>query len=152
MRCATLAKVELDGERGPRTVDVTDRDEVDSKAADDTFTSQTFTDHSCLGADRRRICNVSGESATQIALSARPAEDLVVGRQQLDLPCRRHPQLHARATKLQADDAFLDDACARGELVEVCLESGVPALELHLVQACDNFVSLVPVAGLGEIA
>ena len=105
-----------------------------------------------LGADRRRVREVGGEPAAEIALSARPTEHLVMGRQQLDVAAGVHPQLHARAAHLDAGDAFLDDAAALGELVEVCVERRVAALELHLPQACDDLGSLVRVARRRETA
>ena len=114
-------------------------DEVDGEAADHAFASETFADHLCLGADRRRVREVGGEAAAEVALSARPAEHLVVGRQQLDVARRCDPQLHAGAAELDAGDAFLDDAAAARRACRGMSSSGVSGRSNCIcAQACDD--------------
>ena len=55
-----------------------------------------------LRGDRARVGEVGREAAAEVALATRSAQELVVGREQLDLAQRRHAQLHARAADLDA--------------------------------------------------
>ena len=66
-------------------------------------------DHRRLG-DERGVRRVGGEDAAEVGLPARAAEQLVVGREQLDRPVRRGPHLDARAGQGRPGDPLLDDA------------------------------------------
>ena len=116
MRGPALAQVELDRVRAPGSAAVPRDDEVDGEPPEHALARQPPADLLGLRADRAGVAEVGREAAAEVALAARPAEQLVVRREQLDVAERRHAELHARAAELGAGDALLDDAAssARG--------------------------------------
>jgi hypothetical protein len=113
VRGAAVAQVDLHGVAVPGSVLVLGRDEVDREPPDHASVGQRRPDR-----ERRRhqglgVRGVGGKPAAQVALSVRPAEHLIVGREHLDLAERAAAQLHARAGHPAPDDPLLDDA-ARG--------------------------------------
>ena len=93
-------------------------DEVDGEPAEDALAREDLADPLRLRGDEPGVRGVGGEAAPEVGLAGRPAEHLVVRREHLDLAQRGHPQLHARAAQLVADDPLLDDAAALVELGE----------------------------------
>ena len=80
------------------------------------------------------VGGVGGEDAAEVALPAGSAEELVVGREQLDRSVGEGPHLHARAGQLDTGDAFLDDAGVGGEVGEVLLDPDRGILQGHAEQ------------------
>ena len=128
---AALAEVELDRVGIPVAVGVADHDEVDREAPEHALGGELGADLGRLLGDRAGVGEVGREAAAEVALSARPAEELVVGREQLDLAQRGHAQLHARAADLDPAHALLDDAAVLAQAAEVALEAHLGVLEGH---------------------
>ncbi len=88
-------------------------------------------DHHRRLGDQARVARVGREPAPDVRLAGRSAEQLVVGRQHLQLPQRRDPELHAGALEVGPLDALLDDSAPLGELCRVTTEGGFGRFELH---------------------
>src|SRR5262249_56980246 len=80
---AHVAKVDLNRGRLPR-VGTAYYDEVDGEASDRAATSEFLTDLACFAGDRRDIVGPCRQSAAEVRLASRSAEDLVVCAQDLD--------------------------------------------------------------------
>ena len=132
---AAFAQVELDRVRDPGAVGPAHHHEVDGEAPEDALARELRPDLARRATDQRRIGRISREAAAEVELAGRPAEQLVVGRQELHLAERRDAQLHARAADLRADDALLDHPAALLELGGVVLEGDVRRFEAHLPHA-----------------
>ena len=78
-------------------VGATHHDEVDGEPAQRAFARELLPDRLGVAGDQPGVLRRRREDATQVALPARAAEQLVVGGEQLDLASGQHPQLHARA-------------------------------------------------------
>ncbi len=129
MRRAALPQVDLDGVGAPRAALRAGDDEVESEASEDALACEPAADLRGFAADARRVGLVRGEPAAEVALTADPAEQLVVRREQLERAQRGHPQLHAGAADLVGDDALFHDPALLGELLQ---EHGVgQALQLE---------------------
>ena len=111
---------------------IPDHHEVDGEAPEDALPRPAARRSAIAGlADQARVRRIGRERAAEVALAARAAEELIVGRQQLDAAVRARPQLHAGAEQLLADDPLLDDAAVALELGDVRVERHVLRLELH---------------------
>src|SRR5262249_52985583 len=130
VRRSTLPEVELDRVRIPRSV-TPHRDEVDCEAPEHALTRESLADLDRLADDCRRIRLVGGEAASEVALAARSAQQLVMSGENLEPAERRDPELHARAAELVADDPLLDNSTSALELVDVVLVGRTRKLELH---------------------
>ena len=116
---AAVPQVDLDGVRGPASV-LAHGDEVDREAADHARVAQVLGDRATVPADLHGVPGVGRKPAADVDLPARAAEDLVVGREHLDLAVGTHAYLHARAAEVLAGDPLLGDRAALGdELVEL---------------------------------
>ena len=126
-----LRRFSLDRVRAPHAVRSPHRDEVDREAPEHALRGQTLADLHGLIRDRRRIRRVGREPAAEVALAARPAEELVVRGEKLDLAERRDAQLHARASELLARDPLLDHAALLAERRCVAVKGETGVLEAH---------------------
>ena len=102
VRRAALAQVQLDRVGGPTSPFVADVTKSSAKRPITPSRGEPLADLRRLARDHGRVVRVGGEAAAEVALPARPAEQLVVRRQQLELAERRDPQLDARAPELLA--------------------------------------------------
>jgi hypothetical protein len=132
---AAFAQVDLDRIRGPDAVRRAHHHKVHGEAPEHALAREPRAELARLATDQRRIGRVGREAAAEVELAGRPAEQLVVRRQQLHVAERRDAQLHARAADLLADDALLDDPAALLELGGVALQGDVRCLEAHLLHA-----------------
>src|SRR5262249_19189413 len=132
MRGSPLAQVDLYRVRPPLAFAATDYDEVHRKAAKNAFAREAIADLPRLGRDQARVLGVRREDAAEVALAAGPAQELIMGREQLYLAGRRHAQLNAGAAKFGSADALLDHAAHLLQLLEVGLELQALDLEDHL--------------------
>jgi len=109
---AAIAKVQLDRMRRSATIYFSNNHEVERESADHVERDETLGRDGCIPADRPRVCRIGGEHATQIALSAGSAKQLIVRGQELDLSMRgiRSWTLGLRTS---ADDPLFDDATVR---------------------------------------
>src|SRR5439155_24310958 len=105
----------------PPTV-LSDGDKIEREAPEHALFREPVADLRRLRSDHRRVPGVGREAAAHERLPARPAEQLVVRREQLDLAQRRYPQLDARAPELVTRDQLLDDAAGRPELRQIRIE------------------------------
>ncbi len=101
---AALAQVDLDRVRGPRSVGVAHRHEVDGEATDHTLACEPGADDRCVGADRRRVRRSppgTGSRGSSVRSARRaPGRGSTAAR-----PHRRcDAQLHARAADLDPGD------------------------------------------------
>ena len=128
---AALAQVELDGVGIPAATVAAHGDEVDRRAADHARGGQAPSDLLGQLGDLPRVGGLGREAAAEVALAAGATEQLVVGRDDLDLSGRADLQLRARAADLGADDPLLDDPAVRGEAAEVAIETDALGLERH---------------------
>src|SRR5262249_28050116 len=122
-RRAAAAEVDLDCVRPPRPFSVANGDEIDGEPSDRSLSGQSAAQLKCVAGDLEGIAGVSGEPAASERESVRPSEDLVMGREHLDLACRACAELHAWAAVLVASDPLLDDSTpffeARQKLVAI---------------------------------
>ena len=143
---AALAEVELDRVCGPVAGGIPDDDEVDREPTEHAFPRKAFADRHGRLADQSRVGRVSGKQAAQIALAAGSTEQLIMRRQQFDPAAREHPQLHAGAEELLADDPLLDDAAILLELCDIRIERHIRRLKPHVADPLeDRRVALVRV-------
>ena len=112
---AALAEVELDRVGLPLAGVVLHGHEVDREATQHALVGQAPPDGQGGLGDLAGVRRIGGEHAPEVLLPAGPAEQLVVGRQQLDRAVGQDPHLHARAGQRRAGDALLHDAA---ELLE----------------------------------
>ena len=92
-----LAQVELDRVRRPLAVGAPHHDEVDREPAQRALAREPLPDQLGVAGDQPGVLRRRREHAAQVALPAGAAQQLVVGREQLDLASGQHPQLDARA-------------------------------------------------------
>ena len=130
MRRAAAAKVDLERVRTPAAL-VLDRDEIHCRTADHPLPREPPSDLEALGRDPLGVLLVGGEVAPEVRVPVRASEHLVVGRHDVDLPGRAHPQLNARAAEGRALDPLLDDAALVVECCEVVLDALLGVLELE---------------------
>jgi hypothetical protein len=123
---AALAQVQLDRVPLPSTLRL-GSEKVDREPADDAAPGERFADLPRLLRDLARILVARREDGAEEAQPARAAELLVVRRELLDLPERRHAHLYAWAAELRPHDELLDDA-AVGEALQESLGAHVGVL------------------------
>ena len=146
---SSFAEVDLDGVGGPDPV-VEDHHEVHRQAAHDAFVRQTGADLGGLTGDHGSVVAQRWEATPHVALAARPPQELVVSRQQLDFPQRGDPKLNAGALDPIPDDPLLHHA---PELLHLAQEVGHPTarqLELHALDALLDPIGLLVGAGPGQ--
>ena len=121
---AAHAEVDLEGGELPllRGVVAVD-EEVDAEAAHDAVRGEHVADLQPRLLDLHPVVVAGREAAAEEDLAARPAEDLVVGRDRHHVPARADAELGARRELLLRLDELLDDAAHPGELVEVGLRA-----------------------------
>ena len=102
---------------------------------------------------RRAIGSAYGgrgrEAAAEVAL---PVEDLVVGRDDLDVAVRRHLELDARTAHVRPDEPLLDDAAARGEARQIRVDAHAAGVERHALEPLGDALPLTVAAGRGQPA
>ena len=103
VRRAALAQVQLDRVRLPAAVGA-GGEKVDGEPAENASPGERLADLHRLLRNLARILVARREDGPEKELAARAAEQLIVGRELLDLPHRRRAHLYARAADLRADD------------------------------------------------
>ena len=86
---AALAQVQLDRVRRPRSAGLSDDHEVDREPPSAPSLGEPLPDLLRVPGDEPRVLRGGRKDASEVLLPARPAEQLVVGREQLDLPLGR---------------------------------------------------------------
>ena len=81
VRCPALSQIHLDGVGLPSFLVGTDDDEIDREAAEDPFLGKPSPDLLGFAGDHGCVFRIGREPAAKIALSAGPAEQLIVRRQ-----------------------------------------------------------------------
>ena len=94
----------------------------------------------------RGVVGIGREHAAEVLLTARAAEKLVVGGQQLDGAVGQRPHLDARAGQRLAGDPLLDDAAVLLEGGQV----GVDGRAFRPPAACSSRRSVIAAASSGE--
>ena len=113
---ATVPQIDFDGVGEPLAV-AANHYEVDAEPTDDPLIGQPQSD--LARPDRRsttRNPRWRGNGSPRNSCPGGPSQDLIVGRQDLNLFQRTGSQLHARAVESLALDSLLDDPFARPEL------------------------------------
>src|SRR5262249_14421800 len=151
-RGATFPQVDLDRVWRPLLVAVAHHDEIEGEPPEDALPREPLSDLPRLLRDRDRVRRVCREDAAQVALPARPTQELVVCGEQLDPARRRHPELDAGPAELRAADPLLQDAAGRLKLLEVGIELEVLDLEAHLAKPLLEGRSLPGGTRSGEIS
>ncbi len=135
VRGAAHAQVDLErGRREGAVGGIPVREEVDAEAAHDAVRREHLADALAGLLDRHAVAVVGRKAAAEEHLAARPAQDLVVGRDREHVAVRADPQLRARRVLLAGLDELLDDPAHLRHLVEVGLGGLGRDRELHLAQ------------------
>ena len=128
---------------------VAQHDEVDGGSPDDARAGQLPADLAREARDRLGVRRRGREAAAEVAL---PVEDLVVGRDDLDVAVRRDLELDARTAHVRPDEPLLDHAAARGEAGQIRVDAHAAGVERHALEPLGDALPLTVSAGRGQLA
>ena len=119
----SLAEVQLDRVGRPRAALVLHDNEIHREPPEHAELREMPTDHHRGLRDRRGVAGIRREHAAEVLLTARTAEKLVVGGQQLDGAVRQCAHLDTWTGQRDSGDPLLDDAAVLLEGGQIDVDS-----------------------------